>query len=34
VIEFNDGFDLAADVRAKADAAIAGIVSGDITTGQ
>ncbi len=34
VIEFNDGFDLPADVRAKADAAIAGIVSGDITTGQ
>jgi len=33
-IEFNDGFDLPADVRAKADAAIAGIVSGDITTGQ
>ena len=33
VIEFNDGFDLAADVRAKADAAIAGLIAGDITTG-
>jgi len=32
VIEFNDGFDLPADVRAKADAAIAGIESGSIST--
>ena len=32
VIEFNDGFDLPADVRAKADAAIAGIGSGAIST--
>jgi len=33
VIEFNDAFDLPADVRAKADAAIAGLVSGAISTG-
>jgi basic membrane protein A len=33
VIEFNDGFTLPADVRAKADAAIAGIESGSISTG-
>jgi len=33
VIEFNEGFDLPADVRAKADAAIAGIISGEISTG-
>ena len=33
-IEFNDGFDLGPEVTAKALAAIAGIVSGDITTGQ
>lgn len=32
VIEFNDGFDLPADVKAKADAAIAGIESGAIST--
>jgi len=32
VIEFNDGFDLPADVRAKADAAIDGIKSGSIST--
>ena len=32
VIEFNDGFDLPADVRAKADAAIEGITSGSIVT--
>jgi len=34
VIEFNDGFDLPADVKAKADAAIAGIADGSISTGQ
>jgi basic membrane protein A len=34
VIEFNDGFDLSDDVRAKADAAIDGIKSGSISTGQ
>lgn len=34
VIEFNDGFDLPADVRAKADAAIAGLIAGSISTGQ
>lgn len=34
VIEFNDGFDLPDDVRAKADAAIAGIKDGSISTGQ
>jgi basic membrane protein A len=33
VIEFNDGFDLPDDVRAKADAAIAGIKDGSISTG-
>ncbi len=33
VIEFNDAFDLPADVLAKAEAAIAGIESGAITTG-
>jgi len=32
-IEFNDGFDLPADVLAKAEAAIAGIESGAISTG-
>jgi len=32
VIAFNDGFDLPADVRAKADAAIEGIKSGSIST--
>lgn len=34
VIEYNDGFDLPADVKAKADAAIAGIEDGSISTGQ
>ncbi|MGA9595877.1 MAG: BMP family protein [Acidimicrobiia bacterium] len=33
VIEFNDGYDLPADVRAKADAAINGIIDGSIVTG-
>jgi basic membrane protein A and related proteins len=32
VIEFNDAFDLPADVRAKADAAIAAVESGSVTT--
>lgn len=33
VIEFNDGYDLPADVRADADATIAGIKDGSISTG-
>jgi basic membrane lipoprotein Med (substrate-binding protein (PBP1-ABC) superfamily) len=33
VIEYNDGFNLPSDVRAKGDAALAGIVDGSITTG-
>ena len=33
VVEFNDGFDLPADVRAAADAAIAGIIDGTVKTG-
>ena len=33
VIEFNDGYDLSDDVRASADAAIAGIIDGSINTG-
>jgi len=33
VVEFNDGFDLPDDVRAAADAAIAGIIDGSIDTG-
>ena len=33
VIEFNDGYDLPADVKAKADAAINGIIDGSIVTG-
>jgi len=33
VIEYNDGFDLPAEVRDKAEAAIEGLVSGDISTG-
>jgi len=32
VLEFNDGFDLDADIRAEADAAVAGIIAGDIAT--
>ena len=33
VIEFNDGFELSDDVKAAADAAIAGIIDGSIDTG-
>jgi basic membrane protein A and related proteins len=33
VVEFNDGFDLPDDVRAAADAAIAGIIDGSVDTG-
>jgi basic membrane protein A len=32
VMEYNDGFDLPADVKAQADAAIQGIIDGSITT--
>ena len=31
-MEFNDGFDLDADIRAAADEAIAGIIAGEIAT--
>lgn len=34
VIEYNDGFDLPADVRAAGDAAVEGLISGAISTGQ
>ena len=33
VIEFNDGYGLSDDVKASADAAIAGIIDGSINTG-
>jgi basic membrane lipoprotein Med (substrate-binding protein (PBP1-ABC) superfamily) len=33
VIEYNDGFNLPADVKTKADDAISGIIDGSITTG-
>jgi basic membrane lipoprotein Med (substrate-binding protein (PBP1-ABC) superfamily) len=33
VIEYNDGFSLPSDVKAKGDAAVAGIVDGSISTG-